>query len=156
MPWTYSGDPTSSAKDEVRYLTGDTDVTKPWTLQDAEIQYSIGLYSSNPPVIGHNFYAAAMSAERILGKLRRDGVSAKSVGDLHISYLSELALVQGTIKALWRSANLQGVPVTMGGQSLTDKAAQDADPDRVRPALTIGGMNKIGDADASMADVQLP
>lgn len=38
MTWSYSGDPTTSPKDEVRFLLGDTDIDFP-ILQDEEINY---------------------------------------------------------------------------------------------------------------------
>jgi hypothetical protein len=40
MAWTYSGDPSSNPKDEVRYLIGDTEQDMP-LLQDEEITYSL-------------------------------------------------------------------------------------------------------------------
>lgn len=38
MAWTYSGDPSSTEKDEYRFLIGDTITNEP-ILQDGEIQY---------------------------------------------------------------------------------------------------------------------
>jgi hypothetical protein len=140
--WTYSGDPISSAKDEVRFLTGDTDVTKPWTLQDAEINYAVTLYSAAPPVIGQNFYAAWTCAKSILAKLK-GVVASKSVGDLHIAYVNQLTLMQETVKSLANSANLQAVPVYLGGTSKAEKRAQNADADRVQPAFQVDGMDKV-------------
>lgn len=40
MSWSYSGDPTSSALDECRFLIGDTNESAP-IMQDEEIQYII-------------------------------------------------------------------------------------------------------------------
>jgi hypothetical protein len=45
MAWTYSGDPTSSDRDKVRFLIGDTD-TNDQLLQDGEIDYLITLKGS--------------------------------------------------------------------------------------------------------------
>ncbi|MDE2100081.1 MAG: hypothetical protein KGL39_22695 [Patescibacteria group bacterium] len=45
MGWTYSGDPSASSLDEVRFLVGDTD-TSDQLLQDAEAQYAITKYAS--------------------------------------------------------------------------------------------------------------
>lgn len=42
MPWTYSGDPTSSDKDTVRFEVGDTDFNDQ-LLQDGEIEYAISM-----------------------------------------------------------------------------------------------------------------
>ncbi len=41
MSWTYSGNPTASALDEVRFLITDTDQTKPYTLSNEEINYAL-------------------------------------------------------------------------------------------------------------------
>jgi hypothetical protein len=156
MPWSYSSDPSSSAKDEVRFLTGDTDVNKPWTLQDPEIQYAVNLYSDHPPVTGRNLLAAAKCAESILARLKQ-GIANRAVGDLHVTYLSELPIVQELVRTLNMRANLQLVPMTMGGASIADKAGQDADPDRVQPAFKVDGMNKLSDTnDPSVADILGP
>lgn len=44
MSWTYSGDPSASSLDEVRFLIGDTDTTDQ-LLQDAEVTYAITKYT---------------------------------------------------------------------------------------------------------------
>lgn len=142
MSWTYSGNPTSSAKDEVRFLTADTDVTKPWRNQDEEIAYAISLYSSNPPVIGQNFYAAAICAESILAKLKATPLGSKRVGDLSIATApSTILFYEQTAYRLRQSASLQAVPTYVGGTSISEKEALDADPDRVQPAFKVDGMS---------------
>jgi hypothetical protein len=153
MSWTYSGNPASSARDEVRFLVGDTDVTKPWTLQDAEIGYAVTLYSGAPPVIGQNYRAAEECAYQILAKLKGT-LADKSIGDLRISFNNQsLTFFQQTANRMKALATLQAVPVSIGGASRLDKAAQDADPDRVQPAFKVGGMDKV--ADDSYSDVIL-
>jgi hypothetical protein len=42
MAWTYSGDPKTSIKDQVRFLCGDTKQEEPF-LQDEEIEYLLTL-----------------------------------------------------------------------------------------------------------------
>jgi hypothetical protein len=77
LTWTYSGDPTTTSKDEVRFLVGDTDTEDP-LVSDEEIQYTISTWY---PVYGTYFYVASVVAESIAGKLARetsysaDGVS---------------------------------------------------------------------------------
>jgi hypothetical protein len=140
--WSYSGDPRKSPLDEVRFLIGDTDEKKPWTLLDGEINYALSLYSSNPPVVGKNLLAAANCAESVLAKLK-SVVSSKSVGDLHISYLNPqtLTMYQETAYRLRQRANLVGVPMYVGGQSVAEKLSTYSDPDRVQIAVKIDGMN---------------
>ena len=45
MSWNYSGDPSSSDKDKVRFLIGDTD-TNEQLLTDEEIDFLIGKHDS--------------------------------------------------------------------------------------------------------------
>lgn len=61
MAWTYSGNPSSSLLDEVRFLIGDTDSTFP-LLQDEEIQYTLTENSDN------KYLAAADSCDAIASK----------------------------------------------------------------------------------------
>ena len=103
--WSYSGNPKSSAKDEIRFLIADTDKSKPWTLQDAEIQYVIGQYSQNPPTIGTNLLTAAICAETILAKLKALPTS-KKVGDLSLSY--DYKFFESVAYRLRQRATLQG------------------------------------------------
>lgn len=61
--WTYSGDPTKSAKDAVRYLIGDTDSSDP-LVKDPEILFAIGQRSSN-------YGAAAFICSSLAAKFSR-------------------------------------------------------------------------------------
>jgi len=79
MTWTYSADPTSSTKDAVRFLIGDTDDTNP-IIQDEEIYFNLG-------EVGQNIYRAASNtcynlAARFTGEAQS---TSKSVGGLSIS-----------------------------------------------------------------------
>ncbi len=143
MSWSYSGDPSSSAKDEIRFLTRDTDVARPWTLQDEEINYTVGLYSAAPPVIGQNFFAAAVCADAIVAALIRLMALTKSVGDLHLSVNpSILAEFKMTAQHLWSRANVQGVPVYSGGQTWSDKALDYSDTDKVQNGVKVDQFNR--------------
>ena len=65
MIWQYSGDPTDSPKDAVRYMIGDTD----WEhklLSDPEIEYELAKTEQDP-------YRAAMECcLRLIAKFSRD------------------------------------------------------------------------------------
>jgi len=142
--WSYSGDPRRSPLDEIRMLIGDTDSTQPWTLLDAEIQYYISVYGITPWVLGKNFRAAAEACDSIVAKLKGT-VSDKKVGDLSVTF-NDSMLKQFVARAyqLRQKANILGVGIYAGGISRADKEANDADPDRIQPGLTIDGMNKVG------------
>jgi len=77
MTWNYSGDPTTSSKDEIRFLIGDTD-TDDQLLSDEEINY---LYAQWYPIYRTVFYVASIACETIAASYAReashsaDGVS---------------------------------------------------------------------------------
>lgn len=64
MSWSYSEDPTSSDRDEVRFLVQDTDEAVP-LLSDEEIDYLLGKYQ---PRFDSNTGVAAMAAASIARK----------------------------------------------------------------------------------------
>ena len=78
MTWSYSGDPSASEKDAVRFLIGDTD-TDDQLLSDEEITYVITESG------GSKYQAAHDAAYAIASKFSRMAQS-KSVGDMSISY----------------------------------------------------------------------
>lgn len=88
MTWTWSGDPTSSDKDEVRALLQDTDETFP-LLSDEEIGWLIGkwqpAYDSNEMVAA---VGAAVIARKFAGlvSVQADGVEV-DVSGLHDRYV---------------------------------------------------------------------
>lgn len=76
MTFSYSGDPASSDKDEVRFLTGDTDDTRP-LLSDEEIGFIVDKWA---PLYGSNTLNAAVCCEIIAGHFAREvTVSADGV-----------------------------------------------------------------------------
>ena len=83
MSWNYSGNPADSPKDEVRFLSGDTNQAAAWTLSDQEILYTIDRWSDDPSLVGNNFLAAALCCEAIIAKLK-GSLGDKSIGDLNI------------------------------------------------------------------------
>lgn len=65
MSWSYSGDPSTSPKDEVRFLLGDTSEDDP-LLQDAEIAYLLDEHGGSP------LAAAIAGCEGVVAKLSRE------------------------------------------------------------------------------------
>lgn len=137
--WSYSGNPASSPKDEVRFLTGDTNPNDP-LIHDSEIRYVLTLINgANVPASG-NYLAAIACVESIIGKFARSG--DKSVGDLHISHSQRVGQLQQLVMALRRRATIAAVPMYVGGMSITEKEAVLANPDQITTAVRINGMNE--------------
>lgn len=82
MTWSYSGNPASSNKDEVRFLIGDTDTTDQ-LLSDEEINYTLVESGSNYQAAHDSAYAIASTFARM--------ASSKSVGDLSLSFSDRAA-----------------------------------------------------------------
>lgn len=76
MTWTYSGDPSTSELDAVRFALGDTD-TSFQLMQNEEINYVIALAD---PIYSNNFMTASICADLIANSLAREiSISADGV-----------------------------------------------------------------------------
>lgn len=128
--WTYSGDPTVSQKDEVRFLVGDTDESDQQLL-DAEINYAL--------TKGGVGSATIQCILGLIGKYSR--LVSKSVGDLRISYTDRVKNYQELLLRLKAEFATDGVQVYAGGQSIADKQTVELNTDRVVPAFRIGIMD---------------
>jgi hypothetical protein len=126
----YSGDPSDSLIDEVRFRIGDTDTDEEF-LTDDEIAYLLGQESDNVS------RAAVRGCKRIAAELSRQvnyrmhGVSvdakdlAKQFRDLATELETEAAL-------------LSVAEPFAGGISVADKQAREADSDRSTPSFKRG------------------
>ncbi len=129
MSWTYSGDPSSSTRDKVRFLIGDTD-SSDQQLLDTEVDAILSDNADDP-------YATAITlAEGLAAKFSRK--ADKSVGDLSISYSQLGKNYTDLATRLRRTASLQLATPYAGGISIADKDAVEDDDDRVRPGFKIG------------------
>lgn len=119
MTWTYGGNPSASAKDEVRFLVGDTDTTRQ-LVQDEEIDYVLGVHADEAATI-HNYQAAADIAEAIAAKYaskmdRSIGPLSAQASQQYDHYvdlakrLRLLAVTGGT-----HTSAIPGIPVLLGG-----------------------------------------
>lgn len=151
--WTYSGDPTASPLDEVRFLTGDT-IQTDQLAQDGEIAYAIKLVYGNTPPASGNYLPAAYVADSIHARLSR--YADKTVGDLSITYSQRAKNFSDLASKLRQRATLATVPVYAGGMSLTEKRAQDMNLDRVQPATKIDGMSTSTWPDQFPGEPNLP
>jgi hypothetical protein len=78
MAWTYSGNPATSNRNAVRFLSGDTVQTADVTLQDEEIDYLLTEWE--------NVYdAAAASCESRAARYANRASGSKKVGDLSLA-----------------------------------------------------------------------
>lgn len=125
--WTYSGDPSQSAKDQVRFLVGDTNEKEP-LLQDGEIRWLLNQYQNTP------LNAAIRACETIISKLSR--AVDESVGRVSISFSQRRKGYADTLLMLRQRLAMEDAVPYCGGISVTDKYTQDMNTDRVRPDFT--------------------
>lgn len=123
MTWDYSGNPSSSAKDAVRFLSGDTDEDDP-LVSDEEIAYIL-TQESNP------YEAAALVCEALASKFARetsvsgDGFS-ESGGELSRQFKERA-------KDLRMQSGGRSKPRPyVGGISYSERENADADGDLVK------------------------
>ncbi len=118
MAWTYSGAPGTNAKDEVRFLVGDTDPADP-LVQDEEINFVL---TGFPDEAGRNNYqAASVVAEAIAARFARK--ADRSIGTLsvqakqqHDHYVDVAKRLRGLAVTGGRaSGSIPGIPILGGG-----------------------------------------
>ncbi len=128
MTWTYNGDPSTSDRDAIRYLVGDTDTTDQQTT-DEEIAW---ILTEEPNV----YFAAARAARTISAKFARK--ADKTVGDLSIKYSQSRDHYDMLAKDLEVRGAVRAGSVYAGGISKTDKETVEEDDDRVKPSFKRG------------------
>jgi hypothetical protein len=141
MPFSYSGDPSSSDKDAVRFEIQDTDSSAP-LLQDEEINWTLDDEAGDqlPRTPAGVFSAAARCCEALS---RRFAMQADTVvGSLTTTYSRMAENYAERAKELRAKATGLGVPY-VGGQSWSEKAASRADPDRVQPRFRRGEFRSL-------------
>lgn len=137
MTATYSGDPSVSSRDAVRFLIRDTN-TADALIQDEEIDWLLS-------EAANNIYAAAIqAAESVVASYSVQGssgeVTTKSVGALSISrktgfeVAKEYRAIVGDLKR--RQALNTTIRPYAGGISVADKDVNAADEDWDKPAFT--------------------
>jgi hypothetical protein len=132
MTWTYSGNPTTSTTDEIRFLIGDTDSSDP-LLQDEEIAY---LYNTWYTIYGTVFYVASIACETIAASYAReashsaDGVSLQ-LGEIQAKFTKQAE----TLREQHASLLIGGIP-DVGGVT----AGEQPDP-MIAPLIFGTGMS---------------
>ena len=140
MAFTYTGDPSTSDKDSVRFEIQDTNPDSP-LLQDAEITWCIlaetGTAAATPATIAetnpHGFYSACARAMETLARLFSAQADTE-VGSLRTTYSKQAAGYTKRAQELRAKAQAFGEPYA-GGQSITEKQAASQDADAVQPAF---------------------
>lgn len=141
MAWSYSGDPSTSDKDAVRFLIGDTDITDQ-QMQDEEITFLLTLY-------GGNIYTAAIVAARSLASKYARFPDVR-IGDYSTSNSQRFNAYLALAKQLEQTQTaglIHKVKPYAGGISIADKQQDEQNTDRVRPAFTRNDMTFPGTSD---------
>ena len=132
MTWTYTG-PTTSERDEVRYIVQDTNCDEQ-LLQDNEIDYEL-LKNSTVD-------RAALSAAEKIARFFGRQATVRDAG-FSVDYAARAKWYWELVKDL-RSQGV-GIAPYVGGISRDDKHSQEADTDRVEPAFTRDQFDHHGD-----------
>jgi len=125
MSFSYSGDPSASDKDAVRFLIRDT-VASTKEFEDEEIAYMLTTKG--------DVRSAAILALKTLAAKYATAVD-KAVGDLRLSLSQKYEHYVDLIRQYEKEAVLVAVPYA-GGISVADKDTYEQDSDRVKPRFT--------------------
>lgn len=107
MSWTYSGNPSSSDKDAVRFLIGDTDETFP-LVQDEEIQFALGTEA--------NVYAAAAKCcEALAARFSRE--ADRRMGSVSVQSSQKASAYKEMARDLRKKAGLGNLPYSGASDS---------------------------------------
>ena len=145
MAWTYSGDPSGSARDAIRFLIGDTD-TNDELLNDAEIAWINNQVTGSDTATTGIYTVAVRACLTIASKFSR--MADKSVGDLSVSMAQKAHAYRDQANTLKSLALAEGgVPTPYaGGISLSDKEIDQDDSDIIR-YFSVGQFINAGSAD---------
>ena len=137
--FSYSGNPKTSRRDEVRFLLGDTNGQSPY-LKNGEIEWLLEDANFDP------LSAAIRGCETIIAKL--SGLRDESVGSVSIRFSQSATGFMGLLKTLKMRMGKRALPFA-GGIDRTQKLLNELDPTRVRPAFTRQMMERYPHADTS-------
>lgn len=131
MPsWTYSFDPSASALDAVRWLTGQTSTSDENLVYDEEITFALAQRAGN--TYGAGSLVCDSLAARYAAKPEQE-----SVGQLGLTWGDIALRLRQTAVDLRRSGALAGVSPYAGGISRSDQLTDLSDHDRVKPSFAI-------------------
>lgn len=127
MAWSYSNNPGYSAKDQVRYLIGDTNIKDP-LLADEEISWTLSQYNNVP------LNAAIRCCEAVISKFSR--LADETVGAVSIMFSQKCkaySAMQNMLRA--RLATEAAIPFA-GGITVLDKIINRENCGLIRPDFT--------------------
>lgn len=144
MTWSYSGDPSASAVDAIRFLIGDTDTTDQ-LLQNEEISWVNTGTSGTPTGTSSLYEAAYRCCLTIASKLARQ--ADKQIGDLQVSLSQKAKTYQSQaehFKSLAAMEDYTPVPYA-GGITISDKEIDQDNPDIFRQWFQSGQFQNVAD-----------
>lgn len=124
MSWSYSGNPSHSAKDAVRFLIGDTDETEK-LLTDEEINYFLSFFNN----VALN--ASIRCCETIIAKSSR--LVDETAGSVSLSFSQRAAQFRSLLADLRTRLATDDMTPIAGGISKSDKQRVAQNADRVPP-----------------------
>lgn len=124
--WSYSGDPSASQKDAVRFRIGDTESKDP-LLTDAEIDYLVATEGSTNE-------ASIAGARAVLAKLTREVSTTEGKASKELQQRVEH--YQNLVTQLIGQRGKRVTGIFAGGMTISGKASVTSDSDRVKPAFT--------------------
>jgi len=120
MAWTYSGDPSASSLDAVRFTIGDTDTTDQ-LVNDAEITYFINLH-------GNINRASSETCRAIAGKFAR--LMSRSIGGLQADFSAKHTQYLALADSLVEKDEMTPVSPFVSGWSRSGKEGIENNSDR--------------------------
>lgn len=146
MAWTYTESPTTNSRDEVHFLCGDTDISRP-LLQDEEIDLLLQVF---PKPDGQPAYlAAAQGCEAIAAKFGRQvdnslGAIQRSASQMYEHYI-QLAQFYRVAYATGGKGVVEGAP---SSPLVVGVIGSDGTPTTLGgPLLGGGGPTVLGNTD---------
>ena len=135
MTWTYSGDPSSSDKDAVRFLIGDTDSTDP-IMQDEEIVWLLSQHGTPSKAAYHAALSAAGKYARLVSQeAGRIKVKAES------KFEQYRALSEQLREDMKTGFSLKKLQIYAGGISISDMQTRNSNADKVPNPFSVGQDN---------------
>lgn len=120
MAWSYSGDPSSSVRDAVRFLIGDTD-TNDQLISNEEIAYFVTEFANARR-------AASEAARAIAAKFAR--LMSRSIGGLNADFSAKYRQYLELADNLLTKEEMAPVSLFISGYSRSAKEAVELDTDR--------------------------
>lgn len=137
MAWTYGGDPSSNARDAIRFLVGDTD-TNDQLLNDAEIAWINNQVTGSDTATTALYESAWRAMVAIASKFSR--LADQAVGDLKVDLFQKATNARAQADELKALALREGnVPTPYaGGLTVSDKDIDRDNSNMIQPSFVRG------------------